>query len=44
MRTRPHSKFVQQLKARRCGKCGGKLNNQVRRCKRCHATQGRPKK
>jgi ribosomal protein L40E len=44
MRTRPHSKFVNQLHARRCGKCGSKLNNQVTRCRRCHAVAGKPKK
>ena len=44
MGTRPRSKFVLALKSRRCSKCGTKLNNQLTRCKRCHATQGRVKK
>ncbi len=44
MRTRPHSKFVNALKTRRCPKCGSALNNQRVRCKRCHAAQTRPKK
>jgi uncharacterized OB-fold protein len=44
MRTRPHTKFVQTLKQRRCGKCGATLHPQRRRCKRCAATVSRPKK
>ena len=44
MRTRPRTSFVLKLKARRCPKCGAKLNNQVTRCKRCHESQSRPKK
>ena len=30
MNTRPRTKFVMQLKSRRCPKCGAKLNNQVK--------------
>jgi hypothetical protein len=44
MKTRPRTKFVLAANARRCGKCGSKLNNQVKRCKRCHAVPSRPKK
>jgi uncharacterized OB-fold protein len=45
MRTRPHSAFVQKLKALRCPKCGAKLNPQRKRCGRCHKVQNsRPKK
>ncbi|HEX4144603.1 MAG TPA: hypothetical protein VHY91_13945 [Pirellulales bacterium] len=44
MRTRPHSSFVKQLRERRCGKCGAKLNPQRKRCKRCAAVPSRPKK
>ena len=44
MRTRPRSKFVKQLKARRCTKCGAKMNTLIKRCKRCSAAVGRPKK
>ena len=44
MQRRPRTKFVLELKARRCPKCGAKLNNQVVRCKRCHEKQTRPKK
>ena len=44
MGKRPRTDFVLQLKARRCPKCGAKLNTQVMRCRKCHATQVRPKK
>jgi ribosomal protein L40E len=44
MGIRPRSKFVKQVKARVCPKCGAKLNTQVTRCRRCHATQTKPKK
>jgi len=44
MRTRPRSKFVKQLKARRCGKCGSKINNQRVRCPRCANALSRPSK
>jgi predicted RNA-binding Zn-ribbon protein involved in translation (DUF1610 family) len=44
MQSRPRTKFVMQLKSRRCPKCGAKLNNQVIRCKRCHQAQSKPKK
>ncbi len=40
---RPRTKFVLELRKRRCPKCGAKLNNQRVRCKRCHAAQSRPK-
>ena len=33
MGTRPRTKFVMELKSRRCPKCGGKLNNQQKRCR-----------
>jgi ribosomal protein L40E len=32
-----------ELKGRRCPRCGGKINNQQVRCKRCHTAQSRPK-
>jgi hypothetical protein len=44
MRTRPHTKFVDQIMARRCGKCGGKLGKFTKRCKRCNQVASRPKK
>jgi uncharacterized OB-fold protein len=44
VRTRPHTQFVQQLKTRRCGKCGALLHPQRKRCKRCAALVSRPKK
>jgi uncharacterized OB-fold protein len=44
MGMRPRTAFVKKLKARRCGKCGGKLNNQRTRCPRCHAVAARPRK
>lgn len=44
MGMRPRTKFVHKLKARRCSKCGGKINNQRKRCKRCAATLSKPKK
>lgn len=44
MKTRPRTKFVHQTGERRCPKCHAKLNNQVTRCKRCKATQTKPKK
>jgi ribosomal protein L40E len=44
VQSRPRTKFVLQLKARRCPKCGGKINSQAIRCKRCHEPQKRPKK
>jgi predicted RNA-binding Zn-ribbon protein involved in translation (DUF1610 family) len=44
MKTRPRSKFAHQMKARRCPKCGAKLNNQVTRCKRCTAKVNKPRK
>ena len=44
MRTRPHSAFVQKLKALRCPKCGAKVNPQRKRCKRCSkAFSSRPR-
>ena len=44
MQSRPRTKFVMTLKTRRCRKCGGKLNNQVTRCKRCHKVAAKPRK
>jgi hypothetical protein len=44
MGIRPRTKFVMELKDRRCPRCGGKINNQKTRCKRCHTAQARPKK
>ena len=44
MGIRPRTKFVMEQKARRCGKCGAKLNRLVTRCKRCSGKVGRPKK
>lgn len=39
---RPRTKLVKARKARRCSKCGSALNNQQKRCKKCHATQALP--
>jgi hypothetical protein len=44
MGIRPRTKFVMQLKSRRCPKCGGALNNQKKRCKRCSAVAPKPRK
>ena len=44
MRTRPRTKLVKARKARRCNKCGAKLNSQRIRCKRCANTQAIPGK
>jgi len=44
MGIRPRTAFVHKLKARRCSKCGAKLNNQRTRCRRCHAAAAKPKK
>jgi len=44
MGIRPRTKFTMQLKSRRCPKCNAKLNNQVKRCKRCSAVAGKPRK
>ena len=44
MGIRPRTGFVMQTKARRCPKCGAKLNSQRVRCTRCHAAQTKPKK
>ncbi len=44
MRSRPRTAFVMKLKRRRCPKCGGKINNQQTRCRRCNQVQGRPQK
>lgn len=38
VRTRPRTKLKLLRKARRCPKCGAKLNNQQTRCKRCAQT------
>lgn len=37
MGLRPRTPLVKARKARRCVKCGKKLNSQVKRCKACHA-------
>ncbi len=37
VRTRPRTKLKLKRKARRCPKCGFKMNNQQTRCKRCAA-------
>lgn len=39
MGIRPRTPLVLKRKARRCPKCGTKLNNQRRRCKVCSAVQ-----
>jgi hypothetical protein len=44
MLPRPHTKYVQQKKSRRCPKCGRLLNNQLKRCKSCGQPQTFPKK
>ncbi len=44
MKTRPRTKFTRALNSRRCPKCGGKVNNQKVRCKRCSQALTRPKK
>ncbi len=44
MGIRPRTGHVMNLKSRRCPKCGGKINSQQIRCKRCHEAQSRPKK
>jgi ribosomal protein S27AE len=44
MGIRPRTDHVMKLKNRRCPKCGGVINSQKTRCKRCHQTQTRPKK
>jgi uncharacterized OB-fold protein len=35
MGIRPRTARAKKIKARRCPKCGRKLNNQLRRCKAC---------
>jgi hypothetical protein len=44
MKSRPRTRFVMKLKNRRCAKCGAKLNNQVKRCRRCTAVASKPRK
>lgn len=44
MGLRPRTKHVKNLKSLRCSKCGGKINNQQVRCRRCHGVQQRPMK
>jgi hypothetical protein len=44
MGIRPRTDHVMKLKNRRCPKCGGAINSQKTRCKRCHEAQPRPKK
>lgn len=41
---RPRSKFVLEVKDRRCPKCGAKINNQRVRCKKCSQALTRPVK
>ena len=38
VRTRPRTQLKLKRKSRRCTKCGGKLNTQEIRCKRCSGT------
>ena len=42
MSIRPRTKLVKQRKARVCPKCGAKVNNQRKRCKRCARTLSIP--
>jgi hypothetical protein len=42
VRTRPRTKLVKKRNARRCKKCGSKLNSQMTRCRRCHSVQNLP--
>jgi hypothetical protein len=44
MKSRPRTKLVLKRKARRCPKCGAKLNNQKIRCKRCTMKVAIPRK
>ncbi|MDD4267886.1 MAG: hypothetical protein PHO07_06140 [Pirellulales bacterium] len=44
MGLRERTKFVKRLKARRCPKCGAKLNRRQVRCHRCSEPQRRPRK
>lgn len=44
MGLRERTRFVKQLKNRRCPKCGCKLNRQQTRCRRCHLAQTHPGK
>jgi hypothetical protein len=44
MGLRPRTPFVHKVKARRCPKCGCKLNSQRKRCTRCHAPTPQVKK
>ena len=39
---RPRTKFVLQTGARRCPKCGAKVNNQRVRCKKCASEIAKP--
>jgi len=41
---RPRSKFVLEVRDRRCPKCGAKINNQRVRCKKCSQELSRPAK
>jgi hypothetical protein len=43
VRTRPRTKLKLRRKARRCPKCGFKLNTQETRCKRCTTEVALPK-
>ncbi|MDO4558886.1 MAG: hypothetical protein Q4C47_07970 [Planctomycetia bacterium] len=42
--TRPLTRFTRALKKRRCPKCGGAVNSQRVRCKRCSSKVPRPVK
>ena len=38
MRSRPRTALKMKRKSRQCPKCGAKINNQRKRCKRCAKT------
>jgi hypothetical protein len=41
-RLRPRTRLVKSRKLRRCPKCGCAINNQRKRCKKCHAVTPLP--
>jgi uncharacterized OB-fold protein len=43
MTLRPRTRRTMKIKARRCPKCGAKVNNQRKRCKRCAKVLSFPK-
>jgi hypothetical protein len=43
MSVRPRTAHALAMKARRCGKCGKKVNNQRMRCKGCSNPLTKPK-